>query len=372
LFENISNSEISTAIDEMTASLGVREDVALERFPLGTEEAIPCIEAIARQLGLPIRAVVSYVPKGYRPERQGDDGARAAARFRTAALVNTDECGRGRHGIVAQVSLPTSLPPYGTSSLDGFPIQVLLSEGCGDHPDTFVSVVAHELSHVLLHSLGHPHRQSELHTDLVPILLGFRVIVLRGRKIEVSRATAAGRTTETTRYGYLTDSQFDFAFSKISSLVDRHQDEKEQALEKAAELRKLHQRASQNLRAFRDSLAYLDGRASHRLRAKDAKRIVTFHSLDYMRECEVSLSHVGAVAVNEEVAIRQITHFTSYSLESLRRSSERLNAALLKIGTVSQSIKSDLKVLRRNVGVAQRLRNALQDRFSQPKATLMD
>ncbi len=206
----------------------------------------------------------------------------------------------------------------------------------------------------------------------MPILLGFRVIVLRGRKVEVSSASATGRTTRTTTYGYLTDSQFEFAFNKVSSRLDRHQDEKEEALEKAVEIRKLHQRASQDLKAFRDSLAYLDGRASHRLRAKDAKRIVTFHSLDYTREWELSLSHVGTVAVNEEVAIRQITHFTNHSLEALRRSSERLNAALLKIGTVSQSIKSDLKVLRQNVGVAKRLRDALKDRFSRPKAKWMD
>lgn len=72
--------------------------------------------------------------------------------------------------------------------------------------------MAHELSHVLLDSLRHPDRDSELHTDLVPLVLGFRACVRTGRKEVQSTMANDGRLqTQTSIYGYLTDKQFEYA-----------------------------------------------------------------------------------------------------------------------------------------------------------------
>jgi hypothetical protein len=91
---------------------------------------------------------------------------------------------------------------YGTSGLDKFVIQIRVSENCCESPDAFLAVMAHELSHVLLASLWHPNKNSELHTDLVPLLLGFREIARLGRKIVRTATEGNIIRTHTTTYGY--------------------------------------------------------------------------------------------------------------------------------------------------------------------------
>lgn len=132
-----------------------------------------CVQEIAGRLDLPIRISLS------------------TGGFRSSASARTDWTGRGIEGITAQVLIPQHLPMFGTSALQGYSIRVRVSENCHAHPDAFVAIMAHELSHVLLASLYSP-LDSELHADLV---LGFRDAVRRGRK--TIESTASGNTTTT-------------------------------------------------------------------------------------------------------------------------------------------------------------------------------
>ncbi len=100
------------------------------------------------RLGLPIRITLSYVSKEF---RLGNTEG-----FRSSGLSRTDWTGRGVDGITAQVSIPDYLPLYGSVALAGYPISVRVSENCLERPETFLAIMAHELSHVLLRSLCHP------------------------------------------------------------------------------------------------------------------------------------------------------------------------------------------------------------------------
>ena len=154
MFERLTNTDATNALDELIACLGVREEMPYHDLVALLQKKDPegCVQEIATRLGLPIRISLSYVPKDFRPA--------TANRFRSSALGRTDSTGRGIEGITAQVSIPHDLPMFGSSDLEGFPIRVRVSESCYAHPETFVTMIAHELSHVLLASLWSPHKDS--------------------------------------------------------------------------------------------------------------------------------------------------------------------------------------------------------------------
>src|SRR6266702_4793978 len=140
MLEQVSNTEIANALDELIICLGVsKEKPTYNLFEfLQKRNTEGCVQEIASLLGLPIRISLSYVPKGYRPGNS--DG------FRSSAMTRTDSTGRGIGCITAQVSIPQHLPMFGTPSLQEFPIKVRVSESSHEYPDTFVAVMAHELS----------------------------------------------------------------------------------------------------------------------------------------------------------------------------------------------------------------------------------
>jgi hypothetical protein len=195
MFDNVANDDISTAIDELVAFFGVKEETACQDLLrlLANGDAERCVQQIASRLGLPVEIKLSYVPKDFKP---GDTNA-----FDTKQLARTDWTGRGVEGITAQVAIPEALPMYGTLALEGYPILVRVSENCLECPATFIALMAHEMSHVLLRSVMHPQKDNELYVDLVPILLGFGDIISSGRKTIESTPSGHVRTIRTTTYG---------------------------------------------------------------------------------------------------------------------------------------------------------------------------
>ena len=208
MFDNLSMDDIAHALDELLPCFGVKQDMPFRDFTrlVSHRTAEECAQEVARGLDLPVAVRLVYTT-GPRQEPATGPG------FETTALAPRDPSGRRVAGIRAQVEIPLDLPPFGSRRLQGFPIQVRVTGNCYDRPKAFVAIIAHELSHVLLASLRSPHKNSELHTDLIPVLLGFRHTLQEGRKVvEVKRSGNTTLTTTTTS-GYLTDEQFDFACS---------------------------------------------------------------------------------------------------------------------------------------------------------------
>ncbi|GAG14361.1 unnamed protein product, partial [marine sediment metagenome] len=206
----ISNEYIENAINELNKFFGVKEPVLSENiFSLTrggkTKEAM---KLIARQLGLPIDINITNVLNNYRAQNNSNQ-------FHSTHLTKIHQHGSGSGGITAQVNIPGSLPFYGSSALNGYPINIKISDNCTEHPVVFAMVIAHELSHVLLYSLSHPKKENEFYTDLTAIILGFQNIFQNGRKItetDVEHGIMSTTTRmQTTTYGYLNDNQFNFA-----------------------------------------------------------------------------------------------------------------------------------------------------------------
>ncbi len=257
---------VQESIDALDALFGVREPIPAE--PLvrlhNTERLDELIAAIAEHMKLPVKFKVSVVSKD--------------TRFRSHLLARTDRSGRGIEGIEAQVTIPSNLPLFGSADLRRFQIGVLLSPAFRTAaPETAITILAHELSHILLHSLRHPERDSEVFTDLVPIVLGFIEIVERGRT-DTSVAYEAGATRITaTTYGYLSDVDFSFALDRVRSLLRERESRRVQLLNLATWLKLTAARSRRGLARFAKLKHHLDARTGQ-VRRADATRIVAMHA----------------------------------------------------------------------------------------------
>ncbi len=353
MFDRLGNNELTQALDELIACLGVNEELATQDLTafLRKKETEKCIQEIAARLGLPIRIQLSFVPNDFKAGNS--DG------FHSTALARTDWTGHGKESITAQVNIPPNLPMFGTSGLQGYPIRVRVSENCHAHPDTFVAIMAHELSHILLACLWSPHKDSELHTDLVPILLGFRDAVRRGRKHVESTSSGNLTTTTTTTYGYLTDAQFEFACSYVKQLLHRHAADKARLLKLAGQVRGKIDKAARSLASFRDCYGYLDSHPVRRMKQEHAERMVRLHGNDESREWESRIAAVRKRTESSEAFGRTLKRFTTVTVDDLKSRFTDLELASTELDQVSAAITKDERMLRKYVGFRHRLQRFL-------------
>ena len=350
MFEGLSNDEISIALDELVACLGVKEEMSCQDLLdfLRNGDTERCVKEIAIHFGLPIRICLSFVPKGYSPGNTGG--------FRSTALSNTDGAGHGIESITAQVSIPEHIPIFGSSSLQGYPIQVRVGENCHEHPDVFIAIMAHELSHVLLACLWSPHKHSELHADLIPIILGFGGVVQRGRKTSSSMTIGNMTTTHTTSYGYLTDAQFGFARNNVAGILKRHMHTKERLLTMTRQVRRKLEQARIGLATFHDYFKHLDKHPPKRMKPGHAQRIVHLHADDDSRHWESRISATDKTQQEAEAFAQSLTHYTSRAVEQLDIQTHAITRAFADLSEVTEAMSKDKNILRKYVGFIYRLR----------------
>ncbi len=303
-----------------------------------------CIEKVANYLGLPIVINLSYVSAEYQPRSAGN-------RFETSALVKTDRAGQGVEGITAQVSIPSYLPSYGSSGLQNFPISVKISDSCKRHPEAFMAIMAHELSHILLHSLMHKEKDNEFYTDITAMILGFSNVVRSGRKVVDTRTNYAYIETTTTTYGYLPDEQFNFAFNKINKILKKGIASKEKLFRKLTAYRQRLFSYKKELFKFNNLIEYLDKNRSKRIRSEDGAKIVLFHQVDYA-------DRFAVVIRNNEDKLKEIneycaglTHNNHIILNSLIKRSEEIDSLILELNKEFNFLNNDVSILRKYVGI---------------------
>jgi len=336
MYEHLTSQDVATAMDMLSRAVGVRENVRLDLPSAIPRQDIPMwVQKVADLLGLPVQVTVTFVSK---------DSSKAG--FGSTALSRTDSRGRGTHGIAAQVSIPPDLPMFGTSRLRGFPIKVRVTETCGRSPATFVAVIAHELSHVLLFSLRHPKKDSEFHTDLVPLLLGFRSIVERGRTHVEQRET----------FGYLTDSQFTRADRWTGRRLDDARVKGDHVAELLRRLAATLQVASKEVARFRAYRAYVNRHPPENLKRGDADKLVRFNDVDYTRDWDRDIEMASKQLEDVGGEISPMAHYTEAYLKRLDRQPDRLSGLAEEVGDVLNRVASDIKTLRRCLPLLVRLK----------------
>jgi predicted DNA-binding protein YlxM (UPF0122 family) len=346
----VDNKYISNAIDELTGFLGIKEHIPAESVlhPLHNGNTKKCVERIANHLGLPI--TVNLI---------------TSESFESCDLVTTDDSSQGTEGITAQVSIPDYLPLYGSPELQGFPIQIKVSGDCKRYADTFVATVAHELSHIVLHSLWHTEKNNEIYTDLAAMLLGFAMAMRRGRYIvETTNIGLGWQQTSTIRFGYLKDDQFQFALSRVNAILKTSRTAVKKMRtaidQKLSNYRKQLDLYRKMFEEFNKLIEYLDRNQAKRIRKEDAKKIVEIHSLNYG-------DRFVSVLRSNEKKLREIellysgwfdqpqNHYSKHKLNSLAVFYKDLNGLLSDIESECDLLKSDVVILRRCFSFVNRL-----------------
>jgi len=337
--DNIDNEYIGNAIDELINFVGIKEEVSIESLlkPLYAGNVKGCVGKIANYLGLPVAINLLFSDK-----------------FESSALTTTDRNGRGIEGITAQVLIPSYLPFYGTSELKDFPITVKVSHNCKNYPTTFIALMAHELSHIVLHSLWHKEKDNEIYTDLTAMLLGFSEVIRKGRKVVETREKFASIETITTTYGYLSDIKFYFAYNKISDIREETINLNKKLLKKLTTYRRQLSSYKKELFLFSKFLEYLDKNRNKRIKKEDAPKLVLFHQLDYTNK------FTGVARSNEE-RLKEIDglcvgliNSTHQKLNSLKKLDGQIVTSISDLKKQCDLLHNDVSILGRYMGFLQR------------------
>lgn len=325
-------------IDELIESLGIKEEAPVENFKdfLRSEKTKECIKAIAFYLGLSIEINLSYVSKNYK--LSGD------SKFESRHLAKTDYAGRGIEGISAQIAIPNNLPLFGTSGLKSFPIDVRISENFKEYPETFIAVMAHELSHIVLHSLWHKEKDNEFCTDLTAMILGFLKIIRNGRRV-----------SETT-FGYLSDEQFNFAFNKINEVLKKHAASKKKFSNKLEIYKKLIFSYRKNLFKFNRFFEYLDKNRDKRIGKEDVHKIIVFHKVDYIDNLRAFLKSNENRFKELNRFYGKLSHYTQRKLSLLKQFDKEIQDLTVDLQKKHNLLKKHVNILSRYVGLFYRLK----------------
>jgi hypothetical protein len=114
----------------------------------------------------------------------------------------------------AWVSIPVEMPPYGSSAFRAMRLDIYLRRSFLEQSsyDQIAITVAHELSHIILDSIGHRLHRCEKAVDLTAMLLGFRKLYASASYKE----NRAGNTKKIQTLGYLSSHEVSQANYLIS------------------------------------------------------------------------------------------------------------------------------------------------------------
>lgn len=348
--EGIDNTYIENAVVSLGRTLGVKDHVDDQWLAslLASNKVKECITAIAGYLGLPIQIDLSYVPRGYRPGSTDN--------FSTTNIVKTAQGGSGSQGITAQVSIPEYLPLYGTPGLENFPIRVKISKDCADNSTTFIAIMAHELSHIVLHSLWHKEKDNEVYTDLTAMMLGFSAVMNEGRKTVKTTEYSNRTETQTTTYGYLSDRQFAFAYGRIEEILRKYWERRVVLTQEVMKLENMAKEGKKTMAQFQKYLAYVDGNLNQKMSQEGAYRICAFHQAGYTDEFEQAARRTETELQRVNTFLANLNHYNETLLGTIKQYEERVQAVTGDLASKQDELRGDAAVLKRHVSFVYKLK----------------
>lgn len=342
----IGNDYIDNAINKLVAVLGVKEKINPTPLfnDLVNEKIKECIKKIAVYLGLPIEIDLSYVSDDYKQSISGEgfsmgEGG-SAERFDSSALVETNDVGEGSEGITAQVLIPQDLPFFGSSRLNGYPIKVKISKNCLNHHKTFIAMMSHELSHILLKSIASKEADNEIYTDITPLILGFSDFIWDGRK--TSKTTSESGllqttyTTHTTTYGYLNDNQFNYAYKKISRILEGNIYKKDLLLTEIQSFEKKHKLYEKCVNLYKDSL---------KLIKSNDDEITALSSPSLLDDIDLFNNKNKERLEKLKKYHSSFTHYTKHNTDVLNKNTENTSTFVRELKDKITLIKKNIKIL---------------------------
>jgi Asp-tRNA(Asn)/Glu-tRNA(Gln) amidotransferase B subunit len=219
--------------------------------------------------------------------------------------------------------------------------------------------MAHELSHVVMHSLWHPQKHNEIYTDLTALLLGFSEIIQLGRKTMDATQHYSTTTTTTTTYGYLPDESFAYAFYKVQQTLTEKRNLENDLRNQVMQKLRLYQN---QIRDFKEKIVelakfaeYLDKHPNKRIAEKDAQKIVELHRVDRMDILEAvqnkNLAKMEEMTKASVIWLRVTGHYTAQNADRLRDNLRNIEYLIWLLGKDSEKIEGEISLLKKYVGV---------------------
>lgn len=349
--ENVSTEYIIKAIDEIVDLIYIKDPVDFNPLLelLHKKEIKKCIKEIALCLGLPVEIDLAFVSPSDKVNN-----------FETSDIVKTDYRGVGSEGIIAQVLIPKSIPPYGSSSLVNYLIKVKVSKNCIEHPKTFISIISHELSHILLAAYGSSQADNEVYTDLTPLVLGFSEIVSIGRKIEdrivTQNLNVTTTTTNTTTYGYLNDEQFNFANRRIDEIRKEHILLKKTFLKKISRYKKICNLRLDYLNLFKQTISLLQLLKNVKFKQDDTNKIIGFYNPTLL----IDLDSMSAKSKERSEKLYKYHDnfklFNRSNLEILSKNAKNTEDFTFELQNNIKELKSNLHIITKYVSFFDKLK----------------
>ena len=281
------------------------------------------------------------------------------------SIVNTDSSGKGTQSITAQVEIPPSLPLFGSIELRNYPINVKISDNCLDYSLTFITIMAHELSHILLRSVWHKEKDNEFYTDLTAMILGFYDIFQKGRKIENRTHDNSGSDTiYTTTYGYLSDVQFEYAYTKIRTMLLKSRNAKDYLISEITQYHSLLSLVQPNIDEFNTLLKSYDLKQSQTFSKEDSDMIVLFHQPDFLYDYESTIKS-GEKFVEEIRAFCEgCNHYIGESKNKIQQYRDELNRRSITLNNNKLLLESYVTRLKKCTTLFYRLNLDLHKKLS--------
>ena len=314
------NKYLENSIHSLVQLLGVHDSAPVAEYIslIRTGQVKECIESIAQYLRLPIKVNLLYVS----PEDIGH------TQFQSTGLVHTDSSGRGVGGITAQVLIPPDLPMYGSDRFRNMTFTVKISNEATSNPQTFIGVMAHELTHVVLYSLWYKDKENEVHTDIAAMLLGFADAMKHGRKVVTEEtpflSANNSRKTTTTTYGYLNDSEFDYVHYYISGLIKARETKLSGISREINNTNIALKRLTKEIVFFEKWLPILGKRGNLKMIPTDSQKIMQFYYPGFTEDIKTKAAAIKKFT--DGINIRYLQPHKPSNQESIRDIKETLEA----------------------------------------------
>lgn len=249
-----------------------------------------------------------------------------------------------------------------------YPINVRVSENCCDNPMTLISVMAHELSHIVLYSIWHKEKDNEFYTDLTAMMLGFAVVMAFGRKVvKTNTSTKYGflsntttTTTNTTTYGYLSDENFDFALDKIESILKTYREKKNQLETKLLRLEKQLRKQNIEILYFKKYIGYIDKHLKQKISQEDGQWIASFHQADYTEEFESAIRKMRNELKQLTYFVQNLEHYNEHIFEEIKKYDARLNSIGSDMNSQYNRIRGAVIILKKYVSLRHKIQYYLR------------
>lgn len=341
---DVSETYLKNAIEELEHDLGVKTGIDRKKLinEIKEENIEKAIKLITQHLKLPIKLKVE----------KGKD-------FKTSGLTNVKSHKQSLEGITAQVEIPNNIPLYGTKNLIDFPIKVKVSEESLVYTHSFAYVIAHEMIHVLLYSKNKKYKDNEFYTDLAVLMLGFKNIYKRGRKIIKIDHDGNKTIRKTKTYGYLDDNQFQFAVDKINSILSKKQEKKEELNRKIKKLEKnliKYKRVNYRINNF---VNYIMNNKEE-ISPEATKKMSEFLYFNQENKTEELIKKYNKDIKKIKKFYTHLNYFTPDKMEKLNSYSKKLINLNNSIERKINSIKANIKKIRKHINFLEILKTYIK------------